>query len=445
MTTGLSELDSRYVWHPFTQISQSALPIPIVRAEGSVLYTQDGRAILDGISSWWVNLHGHAHPAIAEAVYRQALHLEHVLFAGFTHAPAVELASKLAAILPGSLERIFYSDNGSTAVEVGIKMALQYWHNQGIPRTRILAFEGAYHGDTFGAMAVSERGAFSAPFDPYLFPVEFIPAPLPGSEELALDALEKALSTGDVALLIYEPLVQGSGGMRMHSAEALGALLEKAKDHGVLLMADEVMTGFYRTGSFFASDAIQETTRQAGSKTEGITPDIISLSKGLTGGAMALGATACSQSIYEVFRSGKKEHTFFHGHSYTANPIACAAALASLTLSLSNETLQAVKRIEAQQAEFVKMLCGQERSKNGIAQNARSRGTILALEVATAGASSYFNPIRERIYPFFLDRNILLRPLGNTIYVLPPYCMTTEELASIHAAILELLEEAKNW
>ncbi len=456
----LLELDARHVWHPFTQAGLADPPLPISRAKGSVLYTDTGREILDGISSWWVNLHGHSHPVIAEAVYRQALSLEHVIFAGFTHTPAVELSAGLAKVLPGNLERIFFSDNGSTAVEVGLKMALQYWHNQGVNRTRILALEGAYHGDTFGAMSVSDRGSFTAPFAPFLFPVEHIPAPLPGAEDEALERLTLALASGDTAVFIYEPLVQGSGGMRMYSPEILGKMLRLVHDSGSLLLADEVMTGFYRTGQLFASSitqslmptsrsgdigavsALEENHSGTGkSKTPGTpSPDIMTLSKGLTGGAMALGITACTPAIFDVFNSTDRAKTFFHGHSYTANPLACAAALASLELCLSGETADAVSRICAEQQAFWKQL-----QRNLLAENVRVCGTILAFELAVGGESSYFNPVRDRIYRFFLDKDILLRPLGNTVYVMPPYCFSTPELLRVHQAISELLEEANSW
>jgi len=457
----LSELDARHVWHPFTQSALADPPLPVVRGEGPYLFTEDGRRFLDGISSWWVNLHGHAHPALAEAIYRQAQVLEHVIFAGFTHGPAVELAARLAGVLPPGLARIFYSDNGSTAVEVGLKMALQYWHNQGIGRTRVLALEGAYHGDTFGAMSASERGSFNAPFAPFLFPVEFIPAPLPGQEAIAIQALERALDGGDVAVFIYEPLVQGSGGMRMYPPDALASMIRSVRKAGALVFADEVMTGFYRTGRLFASEWVGDPSDrqpEAGSKRTGansapetsgpnipksepedLGPDLIALSKGITGGMMALGVTACREFVFQAFYSADRSRTFFHGHSYTANPLACAVALASLDLTLSDKTAEAVARISRKQTAFVQRIADHPR-----VSQARSQGTIWAFEWKSDEESSYFHPVRDQLYRYFLSRGLLLRPLGNTVYTMPPYCFQDEHIDAIQEAVMDLLENS-NW
>ncbi len=432
----LLELDARHCWHPFTQAATADAPLPIARGEGSWLYTTDGRALLDGISSWWVNLHGHSHPAIAEALYRQASTLEHVLFAGFTHEPAVQLASRLAEVLPGDLDRLFFSDNGSTAVEVGLKMALQYHHNLGHRRHRILALEGAYHGDTFGAMALSERSAFTAPFDPFMFEVHYLPAPTPGREEDALHALSAALSEGDVAVMVYEPLIQGAGGMRMYSPDALQPMLQAARKAGALLLADEVMTGFFRTGALFAS--MHQST--AGEPLPA--PDILAMSKGLTGGTLAMGLTACTDQVYQAFYSTDKARTFYHGHSFTANPLACAVSLASLDLTLSASCREAVARIAAAQEAFCQRLQDEPR-----ASWPRHCGTVLAFDLVPGDGTQtgYFNPIRDRIYRFFLQKGLLLRPLGNTVYCLPPYSFSEDELASVHEAMLQLLAEAENW
>jgi len=430
--------DQQYIWHPFTPLVGSEPALPITRAQGVYLYTETEEKILDAISSWWVNLHGHSHPKIAEAIYKQALTLEHVIFAGFTHKPAVELSEKLLAILPQNQKKVFFSDDGSTACEVAIKMALQYWHNQGTPKQKIIALEGAYHGDTFGAMSVGDRGAFTAPFQEKLFDVEFLPFPAcyqvgccggtRGLEKCSATArtvqkMEELAATGEIAAFLYEPLVQGAAGMRMYSVEILDKLLEIAKKYDIICIADEVMTGFGRTGKLFASEYCSHK------------PDIMCLSKGITGGSMALGVTTCTEEVISVFRSPESSKTFYHGHSFTANPIACAAALASMELLLHKDCIRAINRIEQSHLGFESKI-----SKHKAIRTIRSLGTILALELKNEEASSYFNSIAKGVYRFFLERNILLRPLGNVVYIIPPYVITQEELDSIYQAIEDLLE-----
>ncbi|GAA4449050.1 adenosylmethionine--8-amino-7-oxononanoate transaminase [Nibrella saemangeumensis] len=418
----LSERDRAVIWHPFTQMQTAPLPISILRGEGAVLYDETGNEYIDAISSWWVNLHGHAHPYIAERVAQQLRTLEHVIFAGFTHKPAVELAERLLPILPGNQAKIFYSDNGSTAVEVALKMAFQYWHNIGQPRTRVIALEDAYHGDTFGAMAVGGRSAFTAPFVPFLFDVDYIPAPVPGREDEALAKLE-ALLDETVAAFIFEPLVQGAGGMVMYQPGVLDKLMQLARNAGALLIADEVMTGFGRTGRLFASHYLTEQ------------PDLMCLSKGLTGGTMALGVTTCTNAIYEAFLSDDKFKTLFHGHSFTANPLACTAALASLDLTLSEETQANIQRIADRHERFSQVLQGYSTVKA-----IRQHGTILAFDLDAGGQTSYFNNIRDVVYNFLLDRGVLMRPLGNVLYMLPPYCITDEQLTYVYEQVEALLK-----
>ena len=420
----LSERDIKVIWHPFTQMKTATPPIPIVRGEGAILFDENGQTFIDGVSSWWVNLHGHAHPYIAKKVSEQLNTLEHVIFAGFTHKPAIELAEKLLEILPQNQSRIFYSDNGSTAVEVAIKMALQYWYNQGKPKKKVIAFHNAYHGDTFGAMAVSGRDAFTKPFHPLLFDVEFIDAPEPGKEEISQNQLEAIIAKDDIAAFIFEPLVQGTAGMKMHLAEALDKLILVCKKAGVLTIADEVMTGFGRTAKLFASHYLQNQ------------PDLMCLSKGLTGGTMPMGVTSCTSNIYEAFLSDDKLKTFFHGHSYTANPLACTAALASMELLLQEETQQNIQRISAKHKLFLKQV-----SQHAQVEEARQQGTILAIEIKTENTSSYFSNIRDYLYNFFIGKGILLRPLGNTIYIIPPYCITDAQLDIIYNAITEVLDK----
>lgn len=394
-------------------------PIHIERAKGCYLYASDGGKYLDAVSSWWVNIHGHAHPYIAEKIAQQAKELEHVIFAGFTHTPAITLAEKLLKLLPDNFSKIFYSDNGSTAVEVALKMAIQYWHNIGEKqKIKIIAFENAYHGDTFGAMAVGARNTFNKPFHDLLFEVHYIPVPLENNFTASFEEFEALSEQEDVAAFIFEPLVQGTAGMRMHSAEHLDNLLAIAKKKNIICIADEVMTGFGRTGKIFACEYLHKT------------PDVICLSKGITGGFMPLGVTACTEKIYNAFYSDEMSKTFFHGHSYTANPLACSAAIASLEL-LSHETcVKQIAKICSSHVKFADTL-----KRRDFIKDVRQRGTILAVELNTKEDSSYFNSIRNDIYKFCLAKGVLLRPLGNVIYFMPPYCITQSEMKYVYDVI----------
>lgn len=439
----LYEKDLAYIWHPFTPFSEVGKVIPLEKAEGVYLHTTDGRKILDAISSWWVNLHGHSHPYIAEKIAEQAKKLEHVIFAGFTHKPAVELAEKLIDILPENQSKIFYSDNGSTACEVAIKIAFQYWYNQGIEKKRIIAFHGAYHGDTFGAMSVGDRGPFNAPFFPYLFEVDFLDLPncnrldcqINSSEKLdccsknetIISQFETLAKTGEVGAFIYEPLMQGAAGMRMYSPAILEKLLKIAKEHQIICIADEVMTGFGRTGKLFASDYCDTK------------PDIMCLSKGLTGGTMALGVSSCTDEMMNAFKSNDLMKTFFHGHSFTANPLACTAGLASMELLLAEDCQQNLKRIEQKQANFAEKM-----NQHPKIREVRHLGTITALEIDTEQETGYVNEARSSLYQYFIERDLLLRPLGNVLYVLPPYIITNEELAQIYREIEKMLEKPQS-
>lgn len=416
-TTTLATRDQQVIWHPYTQMKTAALPIPIVKGEGALLYAEDGKTYVDAVASWWVNLHGHAHPYIAQKVAEQLQTLEHVIFAGFTHPAAVTLAERLIQLLPEGQSRVFYSDNGSTAVEVALKMAIQYWQNTGIAKRKIIAFRNSYHGDTFGAMAVSARSAFTAPFWSYLFEVCFIDVPIPGQEEETLKQLEALAAAGDVAAFIYEPLVLGTAGMVMYNPEVLDQLLAICQQHDILTIADEVMTGFGRTGRTFASDYLQ------------LQPDMVTLSKGLTGGTMALGATSCNEKIYEAFLSDDKRKTLFHGHSYTGNPVACAAGLASLDLLLLEETKQQIDHIGQRHAAFSKKF----RNLPKVLE-VRQRGTILAVEFEAEG-TSYFNKLGDTLYSFALEQGVILRPLGNIIYVIPPYCISDPQLDQVYLTL----------
>ncbi len=356
----LSDRDAKVIWHPYTQHQLVAPPIPIVRGEAALLFDEQGNSYIDAVSSWWVNLHGHANPYIAEKIYRQALQLEQVIFTNFTHEPAVLLAERLLQILPGNPAKIFYSDNGSTAVEVALKMAMQYWQNMGKPeRKKILAFENGYHGDTVGAMSVSSRGIFTNAFKDLLFEVVFIETPHKKNKEKIRSIIQS--QEGQIAAFIYEPLLQAAGGMRIYKSDHMNDLLEFIRKQNILCIADEVLTGFGRTGPLFASEEFQYAA------------DIICLSKGLTGGTMALGVTACSQTLFNAFLSTDRSKTFFHGHSFTANPLACTAALASLDLLLEKDCQENIISIRCQHEAFSK----NELSKtgNGLFQNIRVLGT----------------------------------------------------------------------
>ncbi len=411
--------DQACIWHPFTQAQTAAPPIPIVKGRGSYLYSETGDAYLDAISSWWVNLHGHANPYIGEKIAIQAKELEHVLFAGFTHPQAVLLAERLLSLLPSGYSRVFYSDNGSTSVEVALKMAFQVSGNG----KRILSFREAYHGDTFGAMAAAGKTHYNRPFWPYLFEVHSIVPPLPGKVDESWETFKIAINSGNVAAFIFEPLIQGAGGMRLHSSEVLVNMVKTCQTAGIITIADEVMTGFGRIGPLFACSQL------------GVTPDLLCLSKGITGGFLPLGATVAKESLFEAFLSPDPTRAFLHGHSYTANPLACAAANASLDLLLQPACSAARKMIESEHRRF------QQQWKNHPRLiRCDVLGTILAIEYQV-DQSSYHHPLKIRLFDFFRANGILLRPLGNVLYLLPPYCITREELQTIYSAIAVTLEE----
>ena len=420
----LIDIDRKNIWHPFTPLQGASDPQLITGGEGIYLHTSDGRKIIDAVSSWWVNLHGHSNAKIARAVADQAMTLEHVIFAGFTHEPAITLSRNLMGILPAGYEKIFFSDNGSTAVEVALKMAIQYWHNRGVERRNIIAIDGAYHGDTFGSMSVAGRGLFTKPFFSFLFDTAFIDFPNGRNDEDVIQQFEDLVAEQKVAAFIFEPLVQAASGMRMYSPKVLDALIAIARKNGVICIADEVFTGFGRTGKIFAIDHLKNT------------PDIIALSKGITGGFMPLGVTACSKTIVDAFNTAAFDKTFFHGHSYTANPLACAAANASFALLTDESCQQKIRMIESMHRAFAAWA-----QTHQAVSDVRTLGTIIAIELKTPGQTAYENPIRKKIYAYFLERDVLLRPLGNVIYVLPPYVIEAEKLESVYAVIREFLNE----
>jgi adenosylmethionine-8-amino-7-oxononanoate aminotransferase len=420
----LAEKDLKYVWHPYTHQKNRLPPLPIVKAKKAFLYDENDNEYIDAISSWWVNLHGHSHPYIAKRIYKQAKVLEQVIFTGFTHYPAVKLAEQLISLLPKNFSKIFYNDDGSTSVEVAIKIALQFWKNGGeLKRNKILAFNHSYHGDTFGAMSVSSRSMFTMAFNDKLFEIIFIDTP--DTNNLSFIKSEISRHQNEIACFIYEPLLQGAGGMKMYDGNIFNELLSFIKEKDIICIADEVLTGFYRTGKFFASDYLH------------IKPDIICLSKGLTGGTMALGVTACTIDIYNGFVSDDKTKTFFHGHSFTANPLACTAALASLALLKKKNCLKKIDKIIERTTKFLYRL----KTANYKLQikNARQLGTVLAFEIVSPEGDQYLNSINTQFTKFCLSHGVYLRPLGNTIYVLPPYCITNKQIKKVFGIIEQFL------
>lgn len=417
----LKEKDEKFIWHPYTSLKSEIEHIPIIKAQGVYLYDDKGNEYIDAVSSWWVTIHGHAHPYLAQKTFEQFNTLEHTIFAGFTHPKAVELSERILKLLPTNQSKVFFSDNGSTAVEVALKMAVQYWYNQGEKRNKIIAIEGAYHGDTFGAMSVSGRGAFNAPFNDMLFDVEYIS--FPSDVEKTKSELQGILASNNVAAFIFEPLVQGAGGMRMYSSETLDELIRVCQDNQVLCIADEVMTGFGRTGKMFAADYLNTQ------------PDIFCLSKGLTGGSMPMSLTTCSNKVVEPFITNDKLKTLFHGHSFTANALGCAVSCASLDLFENEETWEQIDMINQEHTEFQNVL-----KHNKSVQNVRVLGTILAFEVITGESNTYFNTKRDELYNYFINKRVLLRPLGNTLYILPPYCISKKDLKKVYSTIFELVQ-----
>jgi adenosylmethionine-8-amino-7-oxononanoate aminotransferase len=439
----LIERDRASLWHPYTQMKTQRDPLAIVRGEGVYLYTQDGRRLLDGVSSWWVNIHGHSHPRLNQALADQAERLEHVIFAGATHPPAVDLAERLLGALPTGLARVFYSDNGSTAVEVAVKMAVQYWRNTssgaGPSRHRIIALHHAYHGDTVGAMSVSGDSVFTQPFAPLMFPVDRVHAPYCYRCPLGLrrdtchieclGSLEDALRTrgSEIAAVLVEPMLQGAGGMIMWPAEFLTGVRRLCDRYRVLMIADEVLTGFGRTGRMFACEHGP------------VTPDIICLSKALTAGYLPLAVTAVTEAVYDAFLGDDHTRTFFHGHSFTANPLACAVAIASFDLFRENSVIARIARLEAQLRSGLAPLL-----RLPVVGDVRVLGGVAAIELvtdkATKEAGGYLDQIGPRLSSAFVERGLLLRPLGNILYFMPPYVITDDEVDWVIDQIGAVLE-----
>lgn len=414
--------DKQFVWHPFTQTFSADVPLQIKRAEGTLLFGMDDESYIDANSSWWVNVHGHAHPHIGGALKAQFETLDHVIFAGATHPKAVELAERICGTLPNNFQKVFFSDNGSTATEVALKMVFQYFFNQGIEKKRVLAMSGAYHGDTFGAMSVGERDKFNAPFEPYFFDVNYIDFPTKETEKTILAQAKKAFETKEYCCLIVEPLIQGASGMRIYSVEFLDALTTLAQENEVLVIFDEVMTGFGRTGKMYAMDYCN------------VKPDLVTLSKGLTAGVLPMGLTITSDKIFNAFLSPDKTKAFLHGHSFTANPLGCAVACANLDLFEQKETWGRIDEISNWNALFLEEL----KTLSNVS-NVRCIGTILAFEVNTEKETSYFSDLRDQAFKYCIANGVFLRPLGNVLFINPPYSITEEEYKKVKDVILAFL------
>lgn len=419
----LTERDRQHLWHPYTQHKTAALPIAIKKGKGALLWDENDKEYVDAIASWWVNPFGHSNTFIADAIYKQLTTLEHVLFGGFTHEPAIILAEKLIEILPKNQKKIFFSDNGSTAVEVAIKVALQYFFNKGEKKTTIIAFENAFHGDTFAAMAASGISFYTQAFQGMFIDVVRIPVPVKGNEEISYSTLREVIKNNTCAGFIFEPLVQGAAGMVMYEPETLDKLIQICQENNVLTIADEVMTGFGKTGKTFATDYLVEK------------PDMMCLSKALTGGTIPMAITTFSSVIFEAFYDDDINKALFHGHTFTANPTGCAAALASLELLQTNEMQANIIRVNKSHLDF------QERIKNHPKVTVtRVLGVIFALEIKTETAASYYGGLRNKLYNFFIENGVILRPVGNIVYILPPYIISEEQLEKIYQVVENALE-----
>ncbi len=419
----LQERDQKHLWHPYTQHKTAQLPIAIVRGEGALLWDENCKEYIDAIASWWVNPYGHSNKFIADAIYKQLTTLEHVLFGGFTHEPAVLLAEKLVEILPLNQQKFFFSDNGSTAVEIALKVAMQFFYNKNQKRTTIIAFENAFHGDTFAAMAASGISFFTEAFQDGMIDVVRIPVPTIGQEQDSFNALNEVIKTKNCAAFIFEPLVQGAAGMVMYQSENLDKLIEICNKNQVFTIADEVMTGFGKTGKIFACNYLVHK------------PDMMCLSKALTGGTIPMAITTFTQEIFDGFYDDDTNKALFHGHTFTANPTGCAAALASLELLQTLEMQNNLVRINQSHLDFEKRIKNHSQVKT-----TRVLGVIFALEVKTESQESYYGNLRNQLYDFFIENGVILRPVGSIVYILPPYIITKIQLDKIYQTIENVLE-----
>lgn len=412
----LQERDSKHIWHPLTQHQTAKEPIAIVKAKGASLWDENGNEYIDGIASWYTAMYGHCNDYIIDKVSTQMRQLDQVVFTGFTHEPAIQLSEKLMAILPSKQQKIFFNDNGSTAVEAGIKMALQYHFNKGTKRDTLIAFKEGFHGDTFGAMSASDLSVYNGPFEDFFLKVERIPTPQTNNLEELYKLVEGLITQNNCAAFVYEPLVQGAAGMKFHNAEGLNEILKLCQDNDILCIADEVMTGFGKTGTHFAS--LQLETQ----------PDIICLGKALTAGMLPMSITSCTQEVFDAFLDERPSKGFFHAHTYSANPLGCAAAIAGIDLLLSEEIQKDIQRIESAHKSFLEKLKNHPK-----VASIRTMGVIFALELAIE--MDRYGDLRNQLFQHFMEQGVFLRPLGNTIYILPPFVTSDTQLQKIYAAI----------
>ena len=417
----LSDRDKKHLWHPLTQHKLYPDHLPIVRAKGSLLYDEDGKTYIDGIASWYTCMYGHCNEVITSKIKQQIDELDQIVFSGFTHKPAIELSEKLIAILPNNQEKIFFSDNGSTSVDVAIKMTLQYYYNKGEKRSKLIAFEDAFHGDTFGAMSVSGLSVYNGPFEDLLISVDRIAVPNKNNVEAVCAHFESLVATGEIAAFIYEPLVQGAAAMKMYDRSFLERILEIAKKFKVLTIADEVMTGFGKTGKNFASDYMD------------IKPDIICMAKSLTAGVVPMAITSSTKEVYNSFYDNELKKGFFHGHTYSANPLACSAAIAGIDLLQSDLIQQNIKSITKRHLEFKELM-----DKHPKVKSTRVLGVIFALDLDVE--MKRYGKLRDKLYRFYMKNGVFLRPLGNTIYILPPFVISNTELDKIYSVIERSLD-----
>lgn len=417
----LTDLDRAHIWHPLTQHQTAEPPLPIVKAKGALLYDDKGNSYIDGISSWYTAMYGHSHPEIVSAMKQQLDTLDFVMFSGFTHQPAVMLSEELLALLPGNQKKVFFNDNGSTAIEAAVKMALQYHFNRGSKRTTLIALQDGFHGDTFGAMSVSGISSYNGPFESLLLDVVRIPTPQEDNLPEVRQALQHILDKGDVAAFVFEPLIQGAAGMKFHSAKGLDSLVAQCHAHGVLCIADEIMTGFGKTATLFASEQLKHK------------PDIICLSKALTAGMFPLSITSCSQAVFDAFLSKDVAKGFFHAHTYSAHPVGCAAALAALRLLRSDVISEQRDFVARSHQDFLEGM-----QDHGNIRDIRTQGMVLAMDLRVD--SQRYGGLRDVLYRFFMSQGINLRPLGNTVYALPPFVIEPQQLERIYQGFRDCLK-----
>jgi len=416
----LKQRDKKHLWHPLKQHQTHPDSLAIVKAKGCILTDEEGNDYIDAISSWYTCMFGHCNDYITSRVSQQMQQLDQVMFSDFTHEPAVKLSEALIEILPENQNRIFFNDNGSTAVEAAIKMALQYHFNNGEKRSTFIAFEDGFHGDTFGAMSMSGLSVYNGPFEDFLMHIQRIPVPNGKNTDAILAQLKTMIVSKPIAGFVYEPLVQGAAGMKTHDASGLNEILKFFKQHDILTIADEVMTGFGKTGKHFASDYVETK------------PDIICLSKALTGGLVPMAITSCTEAIYEAFLGNTIAQGFMHCHTYSANPIACTAALASIELLQTEAIQNNIQQISKAHKAFEQQIQNHPKTKS-----TRSLGVILAIDLNTE--ANRYGDLRDKLLKFFMDKGVFLRPLGNTIYIQPPYVITDKDLQKIYAVITEAL------